>query len=55
MMQGWFLFNDMNFWQPPQAEAFLTAIPTSNLLMLDLVCTNKTKKKKIDKIKYKQI
>jgi alpha-N-acetylglucosaminidase len=36
VLQGWFLVNDATFWQPPQAKAFLDAIPSDNLLVLDL-------------------
>lgn len=36
VMQGWFLFNAASFWQPPQAQAFLTSVPVDGLIMLDL-------------------
>jgi alpha-N-acetylglucosaminidase len=36
VMQGWFLVNDRDFWQPPQAKALLGAIPREQLLVLDL-------------------
>ncbi|KAH3761922.1 lysosomal alpha-N-acetyl glucosaminidase [Pelomyxa schiedti] len=36
VLQGWFLVNDADFWQPPQVEAFLNAIDDSQMLILDL-------------------
>jgi len=38
VLQGWFLVYtpEGNFWQPEQAEAFLTAVDTENMLILDL-------------------
>jgi alpha-N-acetylglucosaminidase len=40
VMQAWFLVNDRQFWQPPQAKAFLNAIPKDDLLILDLWAEN---------------
>ncbi|KYR01341.1 alpha-N-acetylglucosaminidase [Tieghemostelium lacteum] len=36
VLQGWFLVNDQEFWQPNQTEAFLSGIPMGNLIVLDL-------------------
>jgi len=36
ILQGWFLVNDAQFWQPPQMKAFLDAVPSDNLIVLDL-------------------
>lgn len=36
VMQGWFLFWQKDFWQEPQARAFLDPIPDDSLLLLDL-------------------
>jgi alpha-N-acetylglucosaminidase len=36
IMQGWFLWNEADFWQPPQAKALLNAIPDDRLILLDL-------------------
>lgn len=36
VLQGWFVVNDPDFWQPEQLEAFLNAIDTDSLIVLDL-------------------
>ncbi|XP_063869579.1 alpha-N-acetylglucosaminidase-like [Scylla paramamosain] len=35
--QGWMFFSDRDFWQKPQAKAYLTAVPQGKMLVLDLV------------------
>eukprot|EP00106_Octopus_bimaculoides_P018383 XP_014785825.1 PREDICTED: alpha-N-acetylglucosaminidase-like [Octopus bimaculoides] len=35
LMQGW-LFQDANFWKPPQAKALLTSVPQGRMIVLDL-------------------
>ncbi|HUK62746.1 MAG TPA: alpha-N-acetylglucosaminidase TIM-barrel domain-containing protein, partial [Dongiaceae bacterium] len=36
LLQGWFLYYQARFWQAPQAEAFLGAVPEGRLIVLDL-------------------
>lgn len=36
VIQAWFLVNDAKFWQPPQAEAMLGAVPDDRMIVLDL-------------------
>ncbi|GAM27941.1 hypothetical protein SAMD00019534_111170 [Acytostelium subglobosum LB1] len=36
VLQGWFLVDDPEFWQPAQTEAFLSGVPIGKLLVLDL-------------------
>ena len=36
VIQAWFLVNDAKFWQDPQAEALLGAVPDNHMLVLDL-------------------
>ncbi|HEX8725287.1 MAG TPA: alpha-N-acetylglucosaminidase [Gemmatimonadaceae bacterium] len=36
VIQGWFLVNSAKFWQDPQAEALLGAVPDDHMLVLDL-------------------
>lgn len=36
ILQGWFLFNAQAWWQPPQAKAFLDAVPDDKMIVLDL-------------------
>jgi alpha-N-acetylglucosaminidase len=36
VFQGWFLFWQPDFWQPPQAKALLDAVPDDRMLGLDL-------------------
>lgn len=36
MLQGWFFVNEAAFWNSKLKKAFLTAVPTGNLLVLDL-------------------
>ncbi|HVA57617.1 MAG TPA: alpha-N-acetylglucosaminidase [Gemmatimonadaceae bacterium] len=36
VIQAWFLVNDAKFWQAPQAEALLGAVPNDRMLVLDL-------------------
>ncbi|XP_050700043.1 alpha-N-acetylglucosaminidase-like isoform X2 [Eriocheir sinensis] len=34
--QGWMFFSDEDFWQKPQAKAYLTSVPQGKMLVLDL-------------------
>jgi alpha-N-acetylglucosaminidase len=36
VIQAWFLVNEAKFWQAPQAEALLGAVPDDRMLVLDL-------------------
>lgn len=36
VIQAWFLVNDAKFWQDPQAQAMLGAVPDDRMLVLDL-------------------
>ena len=36
VMQGWLFLNDHKFWKPPRVEAFLSGVPNSSMLILDL-------------------
>jgi alpha-N-acetylglucosaminidase len=36
VMQGWLFYSDRKFWQAPQIEALLKAVPDSAMLLLDL-------------------
>jgi len=36
VMQGWLFYSDRKFWQAPQIEALLNAVPDSSMLLLDL-------------------
>ncbi|MDE3054934.1 MAG: alpha-N-acetylglucosaminidase, partial [Gemmatimonadota bacterium] len=36
VIQAWFLVNDARFWQDPQAEALLGAVPDDRMVVLDL-------------------
>lgn len=36
VMQGWLFFSDKKFWQEPQIEALLSAVPSNNMIILDL-------------------
>ncbi|MFI5235906.1 MAG: alpha-N-acetylglucosaminidase [Gemmatimonadales bacterium] len=36
LLQGWFLYYQTRFWQDPQAEAFLGAVPDDRMIVLDL-------------------
>lgn len=36
LLQGWMFYNEAKFWKNPQIEAFLTAVPTGKILVLDL-------------------
>ncbi len=36
VIQAWFLVNDAKFWQDPQAEALLGAVPDDHMIVLDL-------------------
>ncbi|HEU5358702.1 MAG TPA: alpha-N-acetylglucosaminidase [Gemmatimonadales bacterium] len=36
LLQGWFLYYQARFWQDPQAEAFLGAVPDDRMVVLDL-------------------
>lgn len=36
LLQGWMFYNEAHFWQLPQMEAFLTAVPKGKILVLDL-------------------
>jgi alpha-N-acetylglucosaminidase len=36
VIQAWFLVNDARFWQDPQAEALLGAVPDDHMVVLDL-------------------
>ncbi|MGH7533578.1 MAG: alpha-N-acetylglucosaminidase, partial [Gemmatimonadales bacterium] len=36
LLQGWFLYYQTKFWQDPQAEAFLGAVPNDRMVVLDL-------------------
>ena len=36
VMQGWLFFSDKKFWQEPQIEALLNAVPNDNMIILDL-------------------
>ena len=40
VMQGWIFVNAPNFWQRPQATAFLGAVPDDRMVLLDLACEN---------------
>jgi alpha-N-acetylglucosaminidase len=39
-MQGWIFVNNPGFWKPPQARAFLGAVPDDRMILLDLACEN---------------
>jgi alpha-N-acetylglucosaminidase len=41
IMQGWIFVNSPDFWQPPQAKAFLDAVPDDRMVLLDLACEDK--------------
>ncbi len=36
VIQAWFLVNEAKFWQPPQTEALLGAVPNDHMIVLDL-------------------
>ncbi|KAH7431001.1 hypothetical protein KP509_08G024500 [Ceratopteris richardii] len=36
LMQGWLFSSDSSFWQPPQMQALLHAVPLGKLIILDL-------------------
>ncbi|HET7025624.1 MAG TPA: alpha-N-acetylglucosaminidase [Gemmatimonadales bacterium] len=36
LLQGWFLYYQTKFWQDPEAEAFLGAVPEDRMVVLDL-------------------
>ncbi|HVU94038.1 MAG TPA: alpha-N-acetylglucosaminidase TIM-barrel domain-containing protein [Puia sp.] len=36
VMQGWLFYSDRTFWQAPQVEALLNAVPDTSMLLLDL-------------------
>eukprot|EP01116_Phalansterium_solitarium_P014190 TRINITY_DN31746_c0_g1_i1.p1 TRINITY_DN31746_c0_g1~~TRINITY_DN31746_c0_g1_i1.p1 ORF type:complete len:576 (-),score=130.27 TRINITY_DN31746_c0_g1_i1:32-1759(-) len=36
VLQGWFLVNDLAFWQPPQAQALFDSVSNDQMLVLDL-------------------
>jgi len=36
VMQGWLFYSDRKFWQAPQIEALLRAVPDNSMLLLDL-------------------
>lgn len=36
VMQGWLFFNDSGFWQAPQTQALLRAVPQDRMIVLDL-------------------
>jgi alpha-N-acetylglucosaminidase len=36
VLQGWFLYNQADFWKRPQAQALLGAVPDDRLVVLDL-------------------
>jgi|GEM_PF-175052 len=36
VMQGWLFYSDRKFWQAPQIEALLKAVPDTSMLLLDL-------------------
>ena len=38
VLQGWTFFNQAEFWTQPRIEAFLNAVPDSQMLVLDLFC-----------------
>jgi alpha-N-acetylglucosaminidase len=38
ILQGWAFMNKREFWRPAQLEAFLTAVPDENMVLLDLFC-----------------
>lgn len=38
VLQGWTFFNQAQFWTQPRIEAFLNAVPDSQMLVLDLFC-----------------
>ena len=38
ILQGWAFMNKQEFWRPERLEAFLTAVPDENIILLDLYC-----------------
>jgi alpha-N-acetylglucosaminidase len=38
VLQGWTFFNQAPFWTQPRIEAFLNAVPDSQMVVLDLFC-----------------
>ena len=36
LMQGWLFFSGRDFWQPAQIEAYLGAVPNTDMVILDL-------------------
>jgi alpha-N-acetylglucosaminidase len=38
VLQGWTFYNQGQFWTQPRIEAFLNAVPDSQMLVLDLFC-----------------
>lgn len=38
VMQGWLFLNDRGFWGEKEADAFLSAVPDSRMIVIDLAC-----------------
>jgi alpha-N-acetylglucosaminidase len=36
VMQGWLFYNERNFWQGPEVEAYLGGVPDDDMILLDL-------------------
>lgn len=36
VMQGWLFYNERNFWQAPEVEAYLGGVPDKDMILLDL-------------------
>lgn len=41
LFQGWTFFNQADFWKPERIKAFLDAVPSEGMLVLDLFCENR--------------
>lgn len=48
VMQGWIFYNNAQFWQPPQAKAFLDGVPDDRMILLDLFCDHSPVWKRTD-------
>jgi alpha-N-acetylglucosaminidase len=48
VMQGWLFVNSAGFWGPDQVQAYLSAVPDDNMLILDLYTDSDPTWKRLD-------